>query len=244
MKTSALKTETVYSSKIRNHKSRKDSKERLLRSAEMLFAAKGFREVSVREIAAHAGVNSALVGYYFSGKQALFNEVYRAHAAPVAQERMRRLTAITKNNRKPSVEEVLKAWLLPWLQVRNDPHQSALHVRFTANLSGERWEHTRSAAPFMQRTHSAFISVLRRCLPRIAEETLMWRLHFIVGAVTFGIRVPGPLQAFSKGRCDPANLEATLDQILPYAVAGFCAPDPAKAKGKRKKPRSGNTRLQ
>ena len=30
---------------------------------------KEFREVSVRAIAAHAGVNSALTGYHFRGKQ-------------------------------------------------------------------------------------------------------------------------------------------------------------------------------
>src|SRR5512146_3207483 len=83
------------------------SKEKLLKSAEILFAAKGFREVSVREIASHAGVNSALVGYYFRGKQALFNEVYRTHAAPLAQERMKRLGEITANGRKPSLEEIL-----------------------------------------------------------------------------------------------------------------------------------------
>jgi hypothetical protein len=57
----------------------------------------------------------------------------------------------------------------------------------------------------------------------------MWRLHFIVGAIAFGIRVPDPLLAFSKGRCDPSNLEATLAQILPYAAAGFGAPEPGRS---------------
>jgi AcrR family transcriptional regulator len=204
------------------------SREKLIRSAETLFAAKGFREVSVREIAAHAGVNSALVGYYFRGKQALFNEVYRAHALPLAQERMRRLNAIIKNGRERTIEEILHAWLDPWMRLGENQRESALHLRFTANLSGERWTQTKKAAPFMHRTHAAFVNALQQCLPYLSKETLMWRLHFLVGAIAFGIRVPDPLLANSKGMCDPSNLEDTLAQILPYAAAGFRAHEPGK----------------
>jgi AcrR family transcriptional regulator len=206
------------------------SKEKLLKSAEALFSAKSFREVSVREIAAQAGVNSALVAYYFRGKRALFEEVFRSYAAPLSQERMKRLAAITQNGRKPSVEEILKAWVLPWLQLGNDPQPSAIHLRFTANLSHERWAYTKKVSGYLQRSHGAFIKVLHSCLPCLSTETLMWRLHFVMGALVFGIRQPAPLTFLSGGRCDPNNLEATFNQILPYAAAGFCAREIAGAK--------------
>jgi hypothetical protein len=57
----------------------------------------------------------------------------------------------------------------------------------------------------------------------------MWRLHFLIGAIAFGLRDPNPLRAVSKGDCDPGNLEQTFAQILPYTVAGFCAPEPEKS---------------
>jgi AcrR family transcriptional regulator len=201
------------------------SRDKLLKSAETLFAAKGFREVSVREIAAHAGVNSALVGYYFHGKQALFNEVYRSHAAPLAKERMERLAALMGEARRPSVEEIVKAWIMPWLRIGADIPDRALHVRITANLSGERWEHTTKAFPLTQRVHDVFVDALRDCLPFLSRETLLWRLHFIMGAIAFGLRMPGPLRAFSKGRCDPTDLEMLFAQIVPFAVLGFTAPE-------------------
>jgi AcrR family transcriptional regulator len=206
------------------------SREKLLRAAETLFAAKGFKEVSVREIAATAKVNSALVGYYFGGKQALFDEVYQAHAIPLSRERMKRLSAITRNGRKPSVEEVLKAWLLPWLHIGNQWGEGALNLRMTANISMERWGQTKKALPVMERTHTAYIKVLKNCLPYLSKEMLMWRMHFLMGAFAFGVRVPGPLLAFSRGRCDPTDLESTLNQMLPYAAAGFSAPAPPDAK--------------
>ena len=52
----------------------------------------------------------------------------------------------------------------------------------------------------------------------------MWRLHFVMGALVFGIRQPAPLIALSGGRCDPNDLEATFDQILPFAIAGILRP--------------------
>jgi len=211
------------------------SKEKLLRSAEALFSSKGFREVSVREIAAHAGVNYALVAYHFGGKQSLFDEVFRIHAAPLMQEGVKRLNEITQNGRRPTVEEIMKAWLLPWMQLENNPQARAIHLRVTANLSDERWEYNKKVSSTMQRNHREFIQALHSCLPYLSIETITWRLHFVMGALAFGIRQPAPLLALSRGRCDPNDLEATFDQVLPYAVAGFQAQEPPRKTKQRAK---------
>jgi AcrR family transcriptional regulator len=211
------------------------SKAKLLQSAELLFSAKGFRDVTIREIAAHAGVNSALISYYFRGKKTLFDEVFRTHADPLLQEGMKRLEAITRNGRKPSVEEILKAWILPWLQTGKNQRISAIRLRVTTNLSDKRWEYNKKLSSSMQRNQNAFIQALQDCLPHLSQETLMWRLHFVMSALVVGIRQPVPLIALSGGRCDPNDLEATFDQILPYAVAGFFAPETARNKTTGKK---------
>lgn len=67
------------------------SREKLLQHAELLFAEHGFTGVSVRDISTAAGVNSALVGYYFGGKQGLLAEVYTRHCVPLNLERARLL---------------------------------------------------------------------------------------------------------------------------------------------------------
>jgi len=64
---------------------------------------------------------------------------------------------------------------------------------------------------------------------------LMWRLHFVSGALFFGTRQPASLIALSGGRCNPADLEVTFDQILPYAIGGFCAPECTGMKSKKSK---------
>ena len=57
-----------------------DKKELILQSALALFSAKGYKGTSVRDIAAAAEVNVALINYYFISKEGLFEKVieYRA----------------------------------------------------------------------------------------------------------------------------------------------------------------------
>jgi len=50
-------------------------KQRILDAALSLFAQKGFAAVGVREIASEAGVNIAMISYYFEGKVGILREI-------------------------------------------------------------------------------------------------------------------------------------------------------------------------
>ncbi|MEQ1954963.1 TetR family transcriptional regulator [Mesorhizobium yinganensis] len=50
------------------------TRERLATAARMLFSRQGFERTTVRDIAAEAGVNPALINRYFGGKEQLFAE--------------------------------------------------------------------------------------------------------------------------------------------------------------------------
>ena len=50
-------------------------KETIIESALKLFSTKGFEGTSVREIASDAGVNVAMINYYFGSKEKLFESV-------------------------------------------------------------------------------------------------------------------------------------------------------------------------
>jgi AcrR family transcriptional regulator len=53
----------------------KDAQTKLLETATLLFSQKGFHAVSIRELARTAKINSALISYYFGGKEGLYQEV-------------------------------------------------------------------------------------------------------------------------------------------------------------------------
>ena len=52
-----------------------DCRRTLVATATPLFAARGFNGVSVREVAASAGVNVSMISYYFGGKEGLYAAV-------------------------------------------------------------------------------------------------------------------------------------------------------------------------
>ena len=51
---------------------KQDKRQQLLEVAERLFAKQGYEAVSIRQLAAEAGVNIAMVSYYFESKENLF----------------------------------------------------------------------------------------------------------------------------------------------------------------------------
>lgn len=69
----------------------KDKKKHILESAEKLFAVKGFEASTVRDIAIEAGVNLAMISYYFGSKEKMMESLF--------QERM--------NNTKLKVQQLL-----------------------------------------------------------------------------------------------------------------------------------------
>jgi len=64
---------------------RKDTRLRVLESACLVFAEKGFHDATVHEICDRAGANIAAVNYYFRDKESLYREAWE-YAAEAARE--------------------------------------------------------------------------------------------------------------------------------------------------------------
>ena len=82
------------------------TKQRILDSAESLFARHGFAGASLRQVTASAQVNLAAVNYHFGSKENLINEVFRRRLDSLNEERLAALAAVLK---KPQfdLEDVL-----------------------------------------------------------------------------------------------------------------------------------------
>jgi TetR/AcrR family transcriptional regulator len=69
----------------------KESRDKILKSAEELFSTKGFDGTSVREVAEKAGVNKALIFYYFKNKEEILQSLFDTLIHDMKQEAMKSL---------------------------------------------------------------------------------------------------------------------------------------------------------
>ena len=97
----------------------KTTKERILDSAEHLFARNGFRGTSLRAITGTAGVNLAAVNYHFGTKEALLEAVLERRLIPLNQMRRENLERVREDarrqHRKPLVHDLVLAIIKPSL---------------------------------------------------------------------------------------------------------------------------------
>jgi AcrR family transcriptional regulator len=197
-----------------------DTREQLLAAAERLFAQRGFASVSVRMIAAEARVNWSLVGYHFRGKDGLLAEVYRRHCTTLNRERLRLLGEARR--RGLTLESVIEAFVRPALAEIQDPDGGNQFSRLRAILAAEDVPLlTQLVADNFDRSSRTFVAALRECLPDLGTDEILWRFHFMLGTIYYSVSSPQRIKAFSRGRCDPGDLEATVRNLVPFLAAAF-----------------------
>jgi len=201
------------------------SREKLILSAETLFAERGYEGASVRDIANAAGVNSALVGYYFRGKEGLMSEVYTRHCKPLTRERARLLGEFAESAGGLTLEKVIEAFIRPSLEVTTDKNGRSGFTRLRAILSVENTALLEQlVAENFDPSSLMFIAALRKCLPELSPDEVYWRFHFLLGTVYYTAAGPHRVRTLSGGRCDTSDPRATTKHLVPFLAAGFRAP--------------------
>src|SRR4029453_12380238 len=109
----------------------KETRERLLSTAERLFAERGFSKVTIREICKNARANVAAVNYHFSGKKGLYDEVVRS-----AIKTMQSTTdSIREAGSGQAAEEQLTAYVTIFLKRVVAARDSWIHQLMMRELS-------------------------------------------------------------------------------------------------------------
>jgi AcrR family transcriptional regulator len=214
------------------------ARQRLMDASEQLFAEHGWNAVSIRTIAAAAGVNLAALHYHFGSKEQLLSEIFAARAKPIAEERMRLLGEIGRQGGVPSLERILEAFLRPALTIGSDPRFGGrAFVKLRARLATEPEQVSRRIlANAFDESSGEFLAALGRALPEIRRSDLEWRFHFMLGAMFYTMADAGRIQSLTDGRCDPGRVEDALAHIIPFLAAGFrSAPSTAVASVKSRR---------
>lgn len=209
-----------------------DTRERILLAAEEEFMARGYATASLRTITARAGVNLAAVNYHFGSKEALIREVFARHLGPLNQARIAYLTRLeTEAGGAPLPPgKIIEAMVAPAMQLSRDPlRRGARFLRLLGRALSEPADGMREVLPAQYReVVLRFKAALTRALPELPEAELVWRMHFMFGAMSYAMAGNDALQLIAtcevEGGDDPG---AIIARLLPFLTAGLQAPLPA-----------------
>ncbi|HXZ47374.1 MAG TPA: TetR/AcrR family transcriptional regulator [Usitatibacter sp.] len=204
-----------------------DTKTRILDAAEALFTEHGFEATSLRQLTAAAGVNLAAVNYHFGSKEELFQAVLTRRLDPMNQERIELLEALERqaDGRPPSCEKVLFAMLMPALRLARDERRGGKNF---LRVIGRAYA---DPAPFIRHfLHAQYAEMVERykeaflrALPHLTRQELTWRLHFVLGALSYSLASTDALKQFAQVT-HADNDELMLQRLAPFLVAGLKAP--------------------
>lgn len=202
-----------------------DTRDSILDAAEALFSQHGFYGVTIREVAREAGVDTALIHYYFGAKRGLFDAVFLRRAEIWNNERM---DAINRYAREAgaamTLEGLLDAFLRPPFEwsLKGGPgwkHYSALVAQTNANpaFGGE------TMARYFDPAIHRLIELVKPVLPGAQDVDLYWAWHNLSGALTLTLGETGRIDRLSGGLCQSGDLETARDYLVRFSAAGFRA---------------------
>jgi AcrR family transcriptional regulator len=222
---------------------RPETRERLIDAAGPVFAERGYRGATMREIAERAGANLAAAHYHFGSKQDLYREVARAHF-----ERLERRLAesggaidarVTAKLSRDELVALLRARVLTMALTFLEPGSvhATLMQRELADPNELPFIVRRWIDPIRRDTEA-----LLRCLaPSLSDEAIEFAARSVMGQVIFYFTHRPALLLMMRRRAYPAGfLDSITDHVVAFTLGGLGAIDastttrrPQRAKGIR-----------
>ena len=197
------------------------TKERLLKAAREVFAERGVKEATVRDICARARANVAAVNYYFGGKDRLFMAVL-ADYLHTAQEKYPTHMGLAPD--APALDR-LKAYILSLLlklASDGDPLYERLGQLFTAEMI-EPSEHFGAVADrYLMPQHLVLLGIVGELMPGADDRTV----HLCAAGVLGHCVLFDNFKQLIRRMCPEMALESLgvnllADFIYEYSLAGI-----------------------
>lgn len=202
---------------------KRDTREALLDAAERLFAQRGLAGASVRDITRRAGANVAAVHYHFGSKEGLVRAVLARRVGPLNQERLRLLAECESRASRgaPELSCILRAFAAPAVRMIRD--RGGQHIaRLLAWTFSEPDEKVQELVlQEFQEVVDRFTRALARALPDLSRRELVWRFHFMVGATAWTAGFGSLARRYSRGLCDPADVEEVIPLLTAFLAGGW-----------------------
>ena len=202
---------------------RLETKQKILNTAEQLFAEQGFSETSLRQITAAAGVNLASVNYHFGSKKDLIKAVmdrYLALFMPKADAALSLLLSAPTL----TLTEVFACFIEPLLSLNSVRRQGPeiflqlLGRGYIDNQGFLRWFIVNHYGQVL----AHFTQAIQKAAPELSKAEVFWRLHFTLGTVVFTLASSEALRDIAKNDFnEDIDVAGLMYRLIPYLAGGM-----------------------
>ena len=215
-----------------------DTRARILDVAERQFMEHGFEGASMRMITSMAEVNLAAINYHFGSKEGLLREVFHRRLSWLNAERLKALEALETQAQgaplKPS--QVLEAFFGTLLRIGDDEALGGMtFLRLLGRTLTDPAEFIRT---FFAGEYADVIEryklALFRAVPDVPKAEIVWRLHFMLGAMSYAIAGTDILQVITgleindisgkhAGAKNKSEAKLLAERLMPFLLGGLRA---------------------
>ncbi|MDP2639136.1 MAG: TetR family transcriptional regulator, partial [Betaproteobacteria bacterium] len=215
-----------------------DTRQRILDGAELLFTQYGFEATTLRRITGAAEVNLAAVNYHFGSKEELIRELFRRRLTWLNQQRLQELDRLeAEAGDKPlKPSQILEVFFGVALRMAADTKGGGrAFMRLLGRTYAKPSDFVRG---FLAEEYAAvvarFKAALIKALPGVPGEEILWRFHFMLGAMSYAISGTDALHIVAEDALDDDDAEALYARLMSFMLGGLRAPLPALRAGSAK----------
>jgi TetR/AcrR family transcriptional regulator, regulator of cefoperazone and chloramphenicol sensitivity len=197
------------------------TKERLLTAATRVFADRGFKETTVREICALAGANLAAVNYHFGGK----DKLYSAVLGDFLSSAFSRFPMDVGVGPDSPPEDRLNAYIRGFLYRvlgDGDPLYEKLGKLLMAEIIEPSEHFDTMSERYIGPTYEALMHIVRELLPGADEDIVHRCAGSVVGQCLLFDHAKGIIQRMCPELALEANsLDRVADFIAEFSLGGI-----------------------
>ncbi len=208
----------------------KVTRERLLDTAEEMFARHGYEGVSIRDLTDKAGCNLAAIHYYFGDKQTLYEDVFLRRLRELTSRRAVSIKEAMSQRGGATLESLLRAYAKAFVEPLADHRVSQ---RLMMLLTREMVEHRLPKQMFLDEMAIATMQPLEQALrtvcPFLSAAQAKLVIHSIIGQLVHIVHVsisPVP----DSEAVGPFRAEDAIEHIVKFSAAGIRAYEGGKRK--------------
>jgi len=220
---------TKRPSRRSNVERREESMTRILDHAEAEFASRGYDGTTFVNVAAAAGVDTALMRYYFGDKESLFAAVFRRRGPEVNNIRLKALKGFReRHGDSATLEDLVEAFAGVAFEFGARDEGWRNYCAIVAYVNTSRGEMHELMSEVFDEVSETLIAEMGLLMPEASRESLYWGYHFLTGAFTFSIGQTGRIDRISHGEVlssDFPGMQARFPTFVAAGIRAICAQD-------------------